>query len=141
MRPMPELIEYSEHAADRFFPKHITDKVLGMEEGKRSTKSWIPSLELALALTALEEFGGKLRAKLRKMEDRRFDLANVPQRDRRYRDWSGPARYEAFHRKALEHFISHDGHSLKFAVRHEQLRQAAEVLAKESAQAPTKADG
>lgn len=137
---MPRLVEYTEGAAERFFPKHITDKVLGTDESKRSTKSWIPSLELSLALTALEEFSLKFAEKLRRMEEREFDRKKVPDHLREYKEWAGPMRYASFHRKALEHFVSHEGHSLKFAVRHEQLRQAADVLAKESAQAPTKTE-
>lgn len=138
---MPTPIPLSKDVADSYHPRAPIEKILGTEEGKRSTKSWIPTFEQALALSILEEFGGEdgnyLKV-LRRIEEREWDRSKTPEKDREYRVWSGPKRYANLHRAILEHAISVDGKSLKVASRNEELRERAETAAKESSQ---KADG
>lgn len=134
---MPKPIEYTEQSAERYFPRAPLEKIIGTDEGKRSTKAWIPTFEQALALSILDEFAGddgSFLKILRRFEERQWDQNNVPEDKRVYRDWSGPKRYGNLHTAILNHSISVDGKSLKVVTRHDELRQKAEALAKESAQ-------
>lgn len=132
---MARVTDYQDTTGERFFPRAPLEKVLGTNEEERATKAWLPSLEMAAALTALRQFSIKFHAKLRRMEEADFKRRNIPENEwpMHYREWDGPSMYEGFHRDFLKHSISVDGKSLKVAVRHETLRQDAEGRTTESA--------
>lgn len=145
---MVKIIPNTEAQAERFFPKNPMEKVLGTEEEKRSTKSWIPTLPLSFALSVLEEYAHDSQGQLAELELADYveahkepghacTLTTCPKGTSvgfQATDWDGPRNYQSIHKKLLEHFVSHDGHSLKFAIRYDELRQQAEQRAQESAQ-------
>lgn len=133
---MPTWVDYKEAQVERVYPRAPIEKVLGTDEQERATKAWLPSLEMAAALTALRQFSVKFEGKLRRMEERQFKRLKIPEEQwpMKYRDWDGPAMYSGFHRDFCKHSISVDGKSLKVAVRHETLRQDADKKATESSQ-------
>lgn len=134
---MPTRIPLNKAQADAYYPRAPIEKILGSDEGKRSTKSWLQNYQQALALAMLEEYGGpqgNFLKVLRRLEEREWDRKGIPAEKREWRNWSGPQRFSNIHTNILEHFISVDGKSLKVATRHEELREKADAVAKESAQ-------
>jgi len=115
-----------------------TERILGADEKKRSTKTYITSEKAAIVLSLIKNHAENLaRAlrELRQLEDTNGHLAEQLSDEELESEYPGLRAWRDLHQQLVEHYASHGGFSLKVAARTMLLEQ--EQASKSESSIPT----
>lgn len=114
---------YEDGGIDDLFRPSSGDRIIGSEEAKRSTKTFISSERSAITLALIENHAKAVIKNLQRLvhHEEGVQLTPIQVVER----FSGAKRWVELHQMLVEHFASTEGFSVQAVVRMEQAKLLA----------------
>lgn len=119
---MPKYYQTDAEVMGRVMPRAVAEQLIGSDETKRVTKTYMPDRRFAAIATRIANHYKRIIEKLRLLHFK--ETGEVLTDEEVYEEYEAPKTWKGFHDWLVEHLGSLEGFTTKAAVRAEMLRES-----------------